>query len=72
MQHMKESRNPDAIRGWLNARVDEGFDENTIKTMLCMTSEQLSEVFFLSFHSVLPLKSNRLQPKSKLYPSPSS
>jgi hypothetical protein len=51
---MKESRNPDAVRGWLNSRVDEGFDENSIKAMLRMSSEQLAEVilFFFFFYSV--------------------
>ena len=48
LQNMQESRNPDAVRGWLDARVDQGFDAGAIKAMLRMTSEQLSEVF-LSF-----------------------
>ena len=45
---MKESRNPDAVRAWLDARVNDGFDECSIKAMLRMSSEQLSEVFFVS------------------------
>jgi hypothetical protein len=57
LQNMQESRNPDAVREWLDARVDEGFDMGAIKAMLRMTSEQLSEVFsfFLSLHSTLLL-----------------
>jgi len=53
LRNMKESRNPDVVRDWLNARVDEGLDEHTIKRMLRMTSEQLQEVG-LKFQSIFP------------------
>ena len=49
---MKESKNPDAVRGWLDARVNEGFDENSIKALLRMSSEQLAEVLFFFFISI--------------------
>jgi len=50
---MKESGNPDAVPDWLNARVDKGFDEHTIKRKLCMRSEQLQEAG-LKFQSIFP------------------
>lgn len=44
LQGMKESRNPDAVRRWLDARVQEGFDRKAIRAMLRMSSEELSQV----------------------------
>ncbi|KIJ25140.1 hypothetical protein M422DRAFT_273916 [Sphaerobolus stellatus SS14] len=42
--NMKMSRNPDAVRHWLDARVHEGFDSKVIKAMIRMTSEELAEI----------------------------
>ncbi|KIJ55574.1 hypothetical protein M422DRAFT_240188 [Sphaerobolus stellatus SS14] len=44
LQGMKESRNPDAVRRWLDARVREGFDRRAIRAMLRMSSEELSQL----------------------------
>ena len=49
IQSMKESKNPDAVRGWLDARVADGFDAPSIKALLCMLSEELAEVCFTIF-----------------------
>jgi len=46
---MSETPNPDAVRHWLDARVDDGFDESAIKAMLCMSSEELREVLLRHF-----------------------
>ena len=57
IQSMKESKNPDAVRGWLDTRVAEGFDASSIKALLRMSSEELVEVCYLfslvSFHPTL-------------------
>ena len=42
---MQTSRNPDAVRQWLDSRVMEGFDAKAVKAMLRLSSEELSEVF---------------------------
>ncbi|KIJ33282.1 hypothetical protein M422DRAFT_264837 [Sphaerobolus stellatus SS14] len=44
LRSMKESRNPDAVRHWLDCRVNDGFDSKAIKAMLRMTSEELAEI----------------------------
>ena len=41
---MQESRNPDAVREWLDTRVNKGFNQKAIKAMLQMSLEELAEV----------------------------
>ncbi|KIJ47672.1 hypothetical protein M422DRAFT_248680 [Sphaerobolus stellatus SS14] len=43
LKNIKMSRNPDAVRCWLDVRVHEGFDSKSIKAMIQMTSEELAE-----------------------------
>jgi len=54
---MQTSRNPDAVRSWLDARVAQGFDKKALKAMLRMSSDELAEVcdflFFCSFSSFI-------------------
>ncbi|KIJ42831.1 hypothetical protein M422DRAFT_253924 [Sphaerobolus stellatus SS14] len=41
---MQESRNLDAVREWLDTRINEGFNQKAIKAMLRMSSEELAEL----------------------------
>ncbi|KIJ52840.1 hypothetical protein M422DRAFT_25872 [Sphaerobolus stellatus SS14] len=42
--HEQQSSNSEAGRAWLNARVNEGFDQKTIKAMLEMSEEDLAKI----------------------------
>ncbi|KIJ31770.1 hypothetical protein M422DRAFT_266521 [Sphaerobolus stellatus SS14] len=44
IRDMKESRNPDAVRTWLDERVAEGFNKKAIQAMLRLPSEELAEL----------------------------
>jgi len=38
------SRNPNGVREWLDSRVANGFDKKSIKAMLRLSEEELSQV----------------------------
>ncbi|KIJ52302.1 hypothetical protein M422DRAFT_243098 [Sphaerobolus stellatus SS14] len=44
LDDMRASRNPDVVRAWLDEKVSQGFDQNAIKALLHMTSEELLEI----------------------------
>ncbi|KIJ47981.1 hypothetical protein M422DRAFT_248127 [Sphaerobolus stellatus SS14] len=44
LDDMRASRNPDVVRAWLDEKVSQGFDQKAIKSLLRMTSEELSEI----------------------------
>ncbi|KIJ31966.1 hypothetical protein M422DRAFT_266332 [Sphaerobolus stellatus SS14] len=44
LRDMRESRNPDAVRKWLDARVSEGFNKKAIQAMIHMSSEELEQL----------------------------
>jgi len=49
---MHAARNPDIIRKWLDSQVAADFDGKSIKSMLCMSLEELSDVRFIYAHTL--------------------
>jgi len=52
LKYIPGSRNPNGVRVWLDRRVSEGFDGKSIKAMLRMSEEELSQVIILLESSV--------------------
>ncbi|KIJ50444.1 hypothetical protein M422DRAFT_245714 [Sphaerobolus stellatus SS14] len=44
IQDMQESRYPDAVRRWLDDRINEGFNQEAVQALLRMSSEELLEL----------------------------
>ena len=52
IREMKESRNPDAVRTWLDERVAEGFNQKAIQAMLRLPSEELAGVRWVRLYVI--------------------
>jgi hypothetical protein len=49
LQDMQSSRNPDAVRGYLDGMACEGFTAHSIKGRLRLSDDKLDEVYLIFF-----------------------